>query len=119
MPERREAQDENENNDSIEKADDSDASTASTASSVSPVPLDLKANNGASGKDIASNAMEGSTIPKSELASSVPQLETQKEMSKEEKAAQRREQLKRKIGTSETSAGNTVGNTGLRKKRKF
>lgn len=99
-----------------DKAEDSDASTASTTSSVSPEPagpstIDQALNDNASIQPVGDAAKAMSQLP-----SSVP-LETQKPVSKEEKAAQRREELKRKIG--DTGASSTIGNTGLRKKRKF
>lgn len=96
-----------------DKANDSDASTASTASSVSPNPARVGI------KEDAAQVVDGSGMPESGLASSVPQLETQKELSKEEKTAQRRQELKRTIGVVDGGTGDPVGNTGLRKKRKF
>lgn len=95
-----------------DKANESDASTASTASSVSPNPARVDI------KEDTTQAGDGSWIPDSGVASSVPQLETQ-ELSKEEKAAQRRQELKRTIGAVDGGTVGPVGNTGLRKKRKF
>lgn len=46
---------------------------------------------------------------------------TGEELTKEEKANRRREELKRKIGNTSaaTTGANTSAGTGLRKKRKF
>ena len=122
MPMAIDEQDENENDkQKDDAANDSDASTASTASSISPLP------NKSVSIDAATAAKDGST------ADSVPQPppvepdpEPEPELTKEEKTAKRREELKRKIGTNTgpstgTRSGGaaTVGNTGLRKKRKF
>lgn len=102
----------NEENEKAHESDGSTSTASSSSTSAKQDQTDIKA--------IATQAVDESTVSHAELASSVPQLETQKELSKEEKVAQRREEIKKRTaGVADLGSGTTVGNTGLRKKRKF
>lgn len=93
--------------------DPANESTASETSSTAPVSTKPEDENNVT-KDGSSIGVDGSANPDPAPAPPPPE----EELSKEEKAAKRREELKRKIDSSNTAAG-TIGNTGLRKKRKF